>query len=126
MSLGALALADVEIAPNLLGTLAALLVFNAVISAAALLRPMAGARDAIRRAKDAELDRTVDELRRARDGAGGARPLGDLLTWRRFVESVPEWPFDAPTPGRFVLYLAIPLGSWLGGALVERALDVLF
>jgi hypothetical protein len=27
--------------------------------------------------------------------------------------------------GRFLLYLAIPLGSWLGGALVERLLDAL-
>jgi predicted MFS family arabinose efflux permease len=28
--------------------------------------------------------------------------------------------FDAPTLTRFFLYIAIPLGSWIGGALVER------
>ena len=39
-----------------------------------------------------------------------------------FLESVREWPFDAPTMLRFALYLAIPLGSWLGGAFVERLL----
>ena len=36
--------------------------------------------------------------------------------------SVREWPFDAPSMLRFALYLAIPLGSWLGGAFVERLL----
>jgi hypothetical protein len=38
------------------------------------------------------------------------------------IASVPEWPFDTPTIARFGLYLLIPLGSWLGGALVERLL----
>ena len=49
--------------------------------------------------------------------------LSDLLAYRHFVQSVPEWPFTAPLRLRFLLYAAIPLGSWLGGALVERALD---
>jgi len=31
-------------------------------------------------------------------------------------------PFDAAMRARFLLYAAIPLGSWLGGALVERLL----
>jgi hypothetical protein len=35
---------------------------------------------------------------------------------------VREWPFDAPTLARFLLYVAIPLGSWIGGALAERLL----
>ena len=38
------------------------------------------------------------------------------------IKSVREWPFDAPTLTRFFLYVAIPLGSWIGGALVERLL----
>ena len=33
-----------------------------------------------------------------------------------------EWPFDAGMRLRFLFYLAIPVGSWLGGALVERLL----
>ena len=40
------------------------------------------------------------------------------------VGAVPEWPLDAPTLRRFVLYLAIPFGSWLGGAVVERIVDL--
>jgi hypothetical protein len=35
------------------------------------------------------------------------------------------WPFDAPIRLRFTLFLLLPLGSWLGGALVERAVDTL-
>jgi hypothetical protein len=121
----ALALADADIAPNLLDVLVPALFANAALTAAALLLPVRGLREAVVAAKAAELDAAVADLRRARDGAPGARPLADVLAWRAFVEAVPEWPFDAPTVGRFLLYLAIPLGSWLGGALVERLLDAL-
>ena len=41
------------------------------------------------------------------------------------VESVREWPLGAPALLRFALYLLIPVGSWAGGAMVERAIDVL-
>ena len=48
--------------------------------------------------------------------------LADLIAYETRIENVREWPFDAPTMLRFALYLAIPLGSWLGGAFVERLL----
>jgi hypothetical protein len=32
---------------------------------------------------------------------------------------VHEWPFDVSTLARFAAFLLLPLGSWLGGALVE-------
>ena len=48
--------------------------------------------------------------------------LADLIAWKTLVDSVSEWPFDARMRLRFLLYLAIPVGSWLGGALVERLL----
>ena len=51
--------------------------------------------------------------------------LGGLLSYRGHVESISEWPFDTALLLRFALYLLIPLGSWLGGALVERSLDSL-
>ena len=56
--------------------------------------------------------------------AAGPPPgrMADLLATRAYVADVREWPFDAPTLTRFVLFLLIPLGSWLGGAIVERAL----
>ncbi len=32
------------------------------------------------------------------------------------------WPFDASTLLRFALYTSLGVGSWVGGALVERVL----
>ncbi|MCZ6783588.1 MAG: hypothetical protein O7G30_09800, partial [Proteobacteria bacterium] len=49
--------------------------------------------------------------------------LSDLLAYRAYVESLREWPFDTSTLVRFALYTLIPVGSWLGGALVERVVD---
>ncbi len=97
----------------------------------ALLLPVRGIRSRIRAAKRAELERLAAAMR-GQPGAlrgspieerGDHASLADLLAYRAFVESVREWPFDAPVRLRFALYLAIPLGSWLGGALVERLLD---
>jgi hypothetical protein len=62
---------------------------------------------------------------RARAGPGALPSLADWIAYRGLIESVREWPVDAPTLRRFTLYLAIPLGSWLGGALVERMIDAL-
>jgi hypothetical protein len=121
----ALGLADAAMAPNLPAVLGAGLVASALLSATVLVLPLRGARDAIAAAKRAELAASREALRAARADAPGARPLADVLAWRGFVESVPEWPFDAPTLLRLALYLAIPVGSWLGGALVERLVDAL-
>jgi hypothetical protein len=51
--------------------------------------------------------------------------LPGLLAWESRVERVPEWPIDAGALRRIALYLLIPLGSWMGGALVERLVDAL-
>ena len=97
-----------------------------------LLLPVRGIRRRIHEAKRAELRRLTEAIQgdtaalRDSDIAGraGTLSLADLITYRSFVESVREWPFDAPTRLRFALYLAIPVGSWLGGAFVERLLGV--
>jgi len=98
---------------------------------ASLLFPMRGVRERIRGEKEAEIARVNAAIRgdltALQDSAIGARAedlrLGELLAYRAFVESVPEWLLDTPMRARFFLYMAIPLGSWLGGALVERLLD---
>lgn len=46
-----------------------------------------------------------------------------MLAYEARIESVREWPFDTSTLSRFALFLLIPLASWIGGALVERAVD---
>ena len=92
---------------------------------------MRGSEGGIGEAKRAELGRVHAEIANdlsaieasAIAKRAGDVSLGDLLAYRDFVHSVPEWPFTAPLRLRFLLYAAIPLGSWLGGALVERALD---
>ena len=98
-----------------------------LLAALALALPVRGVREAIRAAKQDELAWCHDAIRRLRDADGtpppGGPSLADLVAWRGLVEAVREWPFDAPTLLRFVLYLAIPLGSWLGGALVEHVVD---
>jgi hypothetical protein len=47
----------------------------------------------------------------------------DLLSYRRLLDDVGTWAFDSSAWVRFGLYLALPLGSWLGGAIVERLLN---
>jgi len=51
--------------------------------------------------------------------------LPALLAWETRVERMSAWPFDATSLFRFALLLLVPLGSWLGGALVERAVNAL-
>ena len=58
----------------------------------------------------------------ARPLAAGAR-LANLVAWRGLVERVREWPYDASTLLRFALVVSLCLGSWLGGAIVDRLLD---
>jgi hypothetical protein len=100
------------------------------VALCALLLPVLGVHRRIREIKGQELERlrlAIGGDRSALEGSPMATEaetvrLADLLAYRAYVESVSEWPFDAPALLRFALYLAIPLGSWLGGALVERLL----
>ena len=116
---------DDQVAPGLPFVLAFGCTANVALSAAALWFPLRGAHQAILREKNAELERSTAQLRARADAGAREAPgtLADALAWRRHVEAVPDWPIDLPTLRRFMLYLAIPLGSWLGGALVDRLLE---
>jgi hypothetical protein len=104
--------------------------WSVVLTSAVFVLPVRGLRRQIRARKAEELARVREEIRRDRElvaklgaesiEAGGRLP--GLLAYVNQIESVREWPFDAPTLTRFFLYVAIPLGSWVGGALVERLL----
>ncbi|MEE8557600.1 MAG: hypothetical protein V3T14_06915 [Myxococcota bacterium] len=97
------------------------------------LLPVVGARRRIRSEKRAELVRVRTAIHDLRESVlrhePDARPpggqLADLLAYESRIASVREWPFDAPTLLRWALYVALGLSSWLGGALVERALGTL-
>jgi hypothetical protein len=101
-----------------------------LVGTAALVIPVRGVARQVRELKRGELERVRHELRQVRDevmdrGERGGR-LADLLAYEAKIESISEWPFDVPTLRRFGLYLLIPLGSMVGGALVERIVDALF
>jgi hypothetical protein len=97
---------------------------------AALAIPLRGVRGRVQRAKREELDRIHAAIRGDATALAGSmieareRPgLADLLAYRAQVAAVPEWPLDPSTLVRVALYVAIPAASWIGAALVERALD---
>lgn len=126
ISLLSLMFYDVDAAPNLVWFLVSASILFLLLAATELLLPVRGVHDAIAREKERELVRVNDKIRRARDAGGPSAPsLTDWVAYRGLIEAVREWPVDAPTLRRFGLYLAIPVGSWLGGALVERLVDSL-
>jgi len=96
----------------------------------ALLDPVREIQRRLRAEKRAELARVRERIRSAResalerDDAEGAARLPGLLAWESRIEQVAEWPFDAPTLFRFGALVALAVGSWLGGALVERLLGI--
>ena len=95
-----------------------------------LLRPAREVRGLIRNVKRDEMARLEPRVRQARDDAlhGDVSTQGrltDLLAYQDRVQSTPEWPFDSSTLLRFGLYLLIPVGSMVGGALVERVIDMM-
>jgi hypothetical protein len=108
------------------------LLLLAVVSTA-FLAPALGLRSNLRAVKSAELVRVRERLRLERERLLAPQPprdsapsrAGELIAWLRLVERVPEWPFDTPALLRALLFTALGIGSWLGGALVERALDAL-
>ncbi|NIL94334.1 MAG: hypothetical protein GTO71_07825 [Woeseiaceae bacterium] len=92
-----------------------------------MMLPLRGMRKKIRVAKDQELDWCAQSLKISRDalksGAAEQQSIAEIMAYRTLIENIRNWPFDSPTLVRFTLYLLIPLGSWLGGAFVERGVD---
>jgi hypothetical protein len=108
-----------------------LLVLILGFATSAYFVPLFGIRKRIRAAKHAELERLRDEIRNERvaavaaatPGAEQSPRLGNLISYYQLIEHTREWPIDATNLLRIALYLILGLGSWLGGALVERLLD---
>jgi len=90
--------------------------------------PIRGAHERVRAEKQRVLAGVRARIRgeRERVEAGTARGgrLADLLAYEARVQGVSEWPIDGFTLLRLACYLLLPLGSWLGGALVERLVNV--
>ena len=98
------------------------------IGLASLVLPSLGIHQRMREVKAAELARVRGEIgarvAALRNGdAASAAELPALLSWEARVAEVREWPLGGGVLIRFGLLVLIPLGSWLGGALVERLVD---
>ncbi|MBV1933906.1 MAG: hypothetical protein KUG59_04400 [Parvibaculaceae bacterium] len=85
---------------------------------------------AFKQAKEEELVRVRDVIKKNWDKLQGTPTdevmiarLGGLVAFEQRIEAVSEWPLDLSTLSRFSLYLAIPMVSWIGGALVEQVVD---
>jgi hypothetical protein len=91
----------------------------------AFVGPLLALHRNIQAAKRAELDRLREEIRAARAAADEVESprLANVIASYQLVESASEWPIDAANLVRFIGYLLLGLGSWLGGALVERLVD---
>jgi len=115
--------------PGAASTNAPTIVAIGVLVLVAFFGCVSGVRQSIRRAKHERLAVLRSEIRRESEtllapGAdGGDARLANLVALQGLVERVPEWPFDAPVLLRAALIALLGLGSWLGGALVERLLD---
>jgi hypothetical protein len=108
--------------------LAAFWILSILLAWLGLMLPLRGIRKKIIEAKNQELDRCRRALIRERDdlkaGTDKQTKIGQVVAYREMINDIRNWPFDNPTLVRFALYLLIPLGSWLGGAFVERGVDV--
>jgi hypothetical protein len=106
-----------------------LLLFPA-LCVAALMLPVSGVHRQLARTKNEELARVDAALRAEAEAnlkqgaaeAQGAR-LSNLVAYRALVQAANTWPFDLAVWLRFAVYVALGLGSWLGGALVERLIS---
>ena len=92
----------------------------------AFVGPLAALRQGIRAEKHTELERLREQIRAARtqtDAALDSPRLANLVGYYQLIDSAREWPVDAANLLKFLGYLLLGLGSWLGGAVVERILD---
>ena len=94
-----------------------------------LMLPLRGIRSKFKHAKNQELEWCRVNLKVSRDalksGSGEGLSIADTLAYQSMIENQRNWPFDNSILVRFLLYLLIPLGSWLGGALVDRGVDLI-
>ena len=103
------------------------------IGTLAFLLPMRGLHRRLGAAKEAELERVRTAIERGRGEllddsltTEWAARMPGLLAYEQRIVAAPEWPLDTPQVTRFGLVVALGLGSWVGGAVIERVLDALW
>ena len=101
----------------------AILCATIALGTTALLRPMLGVRRRVVEAREAELAAVRSAIRTARRSEGYPEALPAMLAWEARVAAINPWPFDAGSALRFGALGALAVGSWVGGALIERVVD---
>jgi hypothetical protein len=106
-----------------------------IVASLTLIAPLMGIHRKISATKKREMRTVRASIVKLRDEVlhgtnptitgNAAQRLTGLVAYEGRLEKTPEWPLDLPTLGTFSFYLAIPVISWVGGALMERAIDVL-
>lgn len=105
------------------------LVMLVAATAAALFLPTWGIHKRLKAMKQSELKQVRNAIKARRDSRAPSvedaqRLRADLAVEQRLMD-VSEWPFDAGSYARVILYIFLGLGSWVGAALVERILEAL-
>jgi hypothetical protein len=125
-SIGSLVLLDLDFSWMTI----AVLVVTLAIGTALFLGPLLRLARRIRRAKDDELARVRARIRVARDGVLGPQPgsavaseLPALLAYEQRIAEVRPFALDAFQILRFASLVALALGSWLGGAVVDLLVE---
>ncbi len=120
--------AFVAIVDRYLLLVASITLYGVVAALAGLFLPVWALRERIQaeKAKEAawchqRIPEARAALRESKPGAG--QDLAGLLMYSKEVNEVHAWPIAPGGFVRFSLFLLIPLGSWGGGALVERLVD---
>jgi hypothetical protein len=114
--------------------LVGILLSTFLVAGLSLVSPVQIVHVRLHAAKRAELERvrkriaSTKEVVLAQDcddqNDSAASALMGLIAYESRVESVREWPFDIPTLLRIGFLALLAMGSWLGGAVVERVLGV--
>lgn len=112
---------------TIVGAIAFMCVMS-VLTVIALIFPVRGIHRRLQARKNEELGAIRMQIRSEQEKLciGSDRDtsrLLALLAMETRIERVSEWPFDVGSISRFLFYLFLGLGSWVGAAVVERLLN---
>lgn len=96
------------------------------------LLPVRGVHQRLSESKKLEIEWTRKRIRKSRSLLNNSAPdvlpgqMADLTAYLKLIEGVSVWPFQTPTVVRLLLYLLMPIATWIGNQIIETALEQLF
>ena len=114
--------------PNATGAIEGV-ISTSVLAVAIFLIPLIPLQRRIDAAKQSELAHLRADIRREYEARIAGRVdwphLTGLIAYEQRIERVSTWAFKTSTAFRFLLYVSLGIGSWVGAAFVERGLGAL-